>query len=235
MVFCCMDMCASMRVAIQNMCVHTFSAILSRSGIVNSLLSKLLNGVTTRAKAFSSSSFFFFFLFFCIYFLSLSHPLRLWASWPQVGRLAISILFFILEVVADERYMWTACIRLWKGLTLPFDSTSVPHRTGKATVRLVDYPSHSQMPSNDYLATLKMQCQGPSPGSAVQSQWRPDEKTSDLINLCWLFTNSYLFLKHSELALRWQLLSMVDFYPVNLDLFRGRVAGEKEERGYGEI
>lgn len=46
-------------------------------------------------------------------------------------------------------------VRLWKGLTLPFDSTSVPHKTGKATVRLVD--SHSQMPSNDYLATSKVQ------------------------------------------------------------------------------
>lgn len=59
--------------------------------------------------------------------------------------------------------MWGTSVRLWKGLSVPFDSTSVPHGTGKATVRLVDYPSHSQMPSNDDLATSKVQCQGASP------------------------------------------------------------------------
>lgn len=57
----------------------------------------------------------------------------------------------------------TRTVRLWKGLTLPFDFTSVPHKTGKATVRLVDYPLHSQMPSNDYLATSKVQWQAPPP------------------------------------------------------------------------
>lgn len=48
----CVSMCTSAH-------VRTFNAALSHSGIVNSLLTKLLNGVTTRAKAFS---------FFCIYF-----------------------------------------------------------------------------------------------------------------------------------------------------------------------
>ncbi|PWA20158.1 hypothetical protein CCH79_00003540 [Gambusia affinis] len=48
--------------------------------------------------------------------------------------------------------MRVACELHATGLTLPFDFTSVPHKSGKATALLVDYPSNSQMPSNDYLA-----------------------------------------------------------------------------------
>lgn len=80
-----------------------------------------------------------------------------------------------------------ASVRLCKGLSVAFDSTSVPHGTGKATVRLVDYPSHGQMPSNDYLATSKVQCQGtphPHPSTAVRSEQRPHQMTFDLMNPC---------------------------------------------------
>lgn len=136
--------------------VCTFTAIPSHSGIVNSLLTKLLNGVTTRANAFS-------FFSLCIYFLLPSFFSPPHASWLQVGCLAISFYlpFWRSSLVTcrfDEKYMWTArAVRLCKGLTVPFNSTSAPHKTGKATVRLVDYRSQSQMPSNDYLATSKVQ------------------------------------------------------------------------------
>lgn len=69
--------------------MRTFSATLSHSGIVNSLLSKLLNGVTTRAKAFS---FFAFSL----------HPLTTQAARSQVVVSAIGLLFFITEVVSGD-------------------------------------------------------------------------------------------------------------------------------------
>lgn len=68
----------------------------------------------------------------------------------------------MVEVSADDLpfLMRGTCephgVRLGKGLTLPFDSTSVANKTGKATVRLVDPPLHSQMPSNDDLATSKV-------------------------------------------------------------------------------
>lgn len=58
-------------------------------------------------------------------------------------------------------------VRLRKGLTLPFDSTSVPYKTGKATALLVDYPPHSQMPSNDHLAMSKVMWHGPPLGSGM--------------------------------------------------------------------
>lgn len=89
-------------------------------------------------------------------------------------------------------------VRLWKGLTLPFDSTSAPHKTGKATVRLVDYPSHSQMPSNDYLATSKVQWQGPPPGSTVQSQWRPDKR-----NWVWFDKSILIHKPYSFYEMQW--------------------------------
>lgn len=53
----CLNMCGR---ATCSMCVRTFNAILAHCGIVNSLLSKLLNGVTSRAGALS---FFFVFAF----------------------------------------------------------------------------------------------------------------------------------------------------------------------------
>lgn len=63
-------------------------------------------------------------------------------------------LFFISAADTGELplLMRVACELHATGLTLPFDFTSVPHKSGKATALLVDYPSNSQMPSNDYLA-----------------------------------------------------------------------------------
>lgn len=76
---------------------------------------------------------------------------------------------------------------LWKGLTLPFNSTSAPHKTGKATARLVDYRSQSQMPSNDYLAMSKVQEHRSPLGSTFLSQRRPGKQIVliefDLISL----------------------------------------------------
>lgn len=145
------------------LCAHVrpFSAIPSCSGIVNSLLTKLLNGVTTRAKALS----FFSYLFFPLSLLPSLSACQL-ITGGQIG-----IKSFIFHFGGHQ--WWPAvlmrgtcephAVRLWKGLTLPFDSTSAPCKTGKATVWLVDYPSHSQMPSNDYLAASKVQCGGPPP------------------------------------------------------------------------
>lgn len=158
-----MYVCASMCT-----CAHVliFSAALFHSGIVNSLFTKLLNGVTTRAKAFS------FFAF--IFFPSLPLSLRLFPSTSTCqlitgGRIGNKSFIFHFggyhqwPAVLMKDTCETRAVRLWKGLTLPFDSTSVPHKTGKATVRLVDYPFHSQMPSNDYLATSKVQWHGRPP------------------------------------------------------------------------
>lgn len=83
------------------LCAHvrTFGETLPHPGIVNSLLTKLLNGVTTRAKAFSF--FFFLQLFFSSSLLRSLSTCQLIAG----GGSAISILFFILEAISDERYM----------------------------------------------------------------------------------------------------------------------------------
>ena len=120
------------------------------------------------------------FHFFCILFSSLSLLPSLSTCQLITGG-QIGIKSFIFHF-GGQRW-WPAvlmrgtcephAVRLWKGLTLPFDSTSAPHKTGKATVWLVDYPSHSQMPSNDYLATSQVRWPGPPPGCTVQSQWRP--------------------------------------------------------------
>lgn len=73
-------------------------------------------------------------------------------------------LFFISAAATGELslLMRVTCELHATGLTLPFDFTSVPHKSGKATALLVDYPSNSQMPSNDYLAV-----------SEVQQSWTP--------------------------------------------------------------
>lgn len=90
----------------QNVCVHTFTAMRSHTANVNSLFPKLLNRVTARTKAFLS------FPTFCL--PPLPSPV---ASWPQVGGLAPSILFFIRAVITDEKCMWSARVRLGEGLT----------------------------------------------------------------------------------------------------------------------
>lgn len=158
------------------LCVHIcpFRAILSHSGIVYSLLTKLLNGVTTRAKAFS----FFLHLFLSLSLLPYPSACQL-VTGEQIG-----IKSFIFHFGGHHWWpgvlMRGTCeqlaVRLCKGLTLPFESTSAPRKTGKATVWLVDYPSHSQMPSNDYLTTSKVQWCGPPPGSTVLSQWCPHKQ-----------------------------------------------------------
>lgn len=117
--------------------------------IVNSLLTKLLNG-----------SAYYFWGFFLHLFLSPFHfGSHHW--WPVV----------LIGVTCELH-----AAGLWKGLTLPFNSTSAPRKTGEATVRLVDYRSHSQMPSNDYLAGSQVQHHGSPPGFTVHSQQCPDKQ-----------------------------------------------------------
>lgn len=110
--------CERVCVVIQNTClcahVRTFTAILPHQGIVNSLLTKLLNGVTRRANAFS--------------FFSLLHKL-------------LSLFMLITgERIGNKSFMFHSggrqcrpavlmrgtcephAVRLWKGLTLPSDS-----------------------------------------------------------------------------------------------------------------
>lgn len=73
------------------LCAHvrTFGETLPHPGIVNSLLTKLLNGVTTRAKAFS------FFFFFAVIFLFLPPPIPL--HMPADRRWRIGNKYFIFH------------------------------------------------------------------------------------------------------------------------------------------
>lgn len=139
--------------------------------IVNSLLTKLLNGIA-----------YYFWGFFCIY------------SFPPCSDIPLSLLLITGERIGSESFIfhfgshhwWPVVLigvtcelhaaGLWKGLTLPFNSTSAPRKTGEATVRLVDYRSHSQMPSNDYLAGSQVQHHGSPPGFTVHSQQCPDKQ-----------------------------------------------------------
>lgn len=78
----CSNMCGR---ATYSMCVRTFNAILAHPGIVNSLLSKLLNGVTTRAGAL---------FFFCIYFIFRSLILSPRGQRTTGGRIGNKYIYF---------------------------------------------------------------------------------------------------------------------------------------------